>query len=88
MDERDGRFGVSERELRWLRRFGKRVYLYAYGADVRTRKETEALGKMAKEYGAFVSTTIDLNRSQRELRATQRKARADNVRSQKKRRHS
>lgn len=43
--ERDGRFGVSERELKWLRRFGKRVYLYAYGADVRTRKETEALGK-------------------------------------------
>ncbi|MBP2434213.1 glycosyltransferase [Bradyrhizobium elkanii] len=43
--ERDGRFGVSENELKWLRRFGKRLYLYAYGADVRTKKETEALGK-------------------------------------------
>ncbi|MDH2382195.1 hypothetical protein [Bradyrhizobium sp. CER78] len=43
--ERDGRFGVSNSELKWLRRFGKRIYLYAYGADIRTRKETEALGK-------------------------------------------
>ena len=42
--ERDGRFGVSVEELRLLKRSGKRVYLYAYGADVRTRSETEALG--------------------------------------------
>ena len=37
--EREGRFGVSTHEMKWLRRHGKRLYLYAYGADVRTRKE-------------------------------------------------
>jgi len=43
--ERDGRFGVSVEELDLLQKAGKRVYLYAYGADVRTRPETEALGE-------------------------------------------
>jgi glycosyltransferase involved in cell wall biosynthesis len=43
--EREGRFGVNPEELHLLRRAGKRVYLYAYGADVRTRKATVALGK-------------------------------------------
>jgi hypothetical protein len=42
--ERDGRFGVNQTELNWLRKAGKRVFLYAYGADVRTRKATIAMG--------------------------------------------
>jgi hypothetical protein len=42
--EADGRLGVNRKELAWLRRSGKRLYLYAYGADVRTRSATEALG--------------------------------------------
>ncbi len=43
--ERDGRFGINPKELKWLRLAGKRLYLYAYGADVRTRNATLALGK-------------------------------------------
>lgn len=39
------RFGVNPRELDILRAAGKRVYLYAYGADVRRRAETLSLGK-------------------------------------------
>lgn len=39
------RFGVNPEELRLLRAAGKRVYLYAYGADVRRRNATLALGK-------------------------------------------
>src|SRR5208282_3482608 len=39
------RGGIHPQELRWLRRAGKRVYLYAYGDDVRTRQTTEALGR-------------------------------------------
>ncbi len=38
------RFLCNEHELKLLRFLGKKIYLYAYGADVRTRKETEALG--------------------------------------------
>jgi hypothetical protein len=38
-------FGVNPAELDLLRAAGKRVYLYAYGADVRRREETLALGK-------------------------------------------
>lgn len=37
--------GVRLDELRLLRRAGKRVYLAAYGADVRTRRTTTALGE-------------------------------------------
>jgi hypothetical protein len=39
------RYGVNPGELDLLRAAGKRVYLYAYGADVRRREETLALGK-------------------------------------------
>ncbi len=42
--EADGRIGLNRNELVWLRWAGKRLYLYAYGADVRTRSATEALG--------------------------------------------
>ncbi len=43
--ERRGRAGVNPMELRLLSLAGKRLYLYAYGADVRTRKATLALGE-------------------------------------------
>lgn len=39
------RFGINPMELDLLRAAGKRVYGYAYGADVRRRKATLALGK-------------------------------------------
>jgi glycosyltransferase involved in cell wall biosynthesis len=39
------RFGVNPEELEALRRSGKRVYLYAYGADVRRRNVTLGFGK-------------------------------------------
>lgn len=42
--ERSPRIGINRSELALLRRAGKRVYLYAYGADVRTQAETRALG--------------------------------------------
>jgi hypothetical protein len=37
-------FHFNQDELRLLRLLGKEVYFYAYGADVRTRRRTEALG--------------------------------------------
>jgi hypothetical protein len=37
-------FEFNQTELRLLRWLGKEVYLYAYGADIRTRRRTEALG--------------------------------------------
>ncbi len=39
------RFGLNRDELRRLNRAGTRIYTYAYGADVRTRGITMALGK-------------------------------------------
>jgi len=39
------RFGVNPEELELLRASGKRVYLYAYGADVRRREATLEFGK-------------------------------------------
>lgn len=39
------RFGIHPEELAVLRRAGKRVYLYAYGADVRRRNITLGFGK-------------------------------------------
>lgn len=40
----DGRYGIGAFELDVLRRAGKRLYVFAYGADVRTREKTLALG--------------------------------------------
>lgn len=40
-----GRFGIAVSELELLKRCGKRVYTYAYGADVRTRDDTHQLGE-------------------------------------------
>src|SRR5262249_42114149 len=39
-----GRMGIDPQEARRLRRAGKRLYTYTYGADVRTRTATLALG--------------------------------------------
>ena len=39
------RMGLNESELDALRRAGKQVFVYTYGADVRTRERTLALGK-------------------------------------------
>lgn len=41
----DGRFGIHADELRALRLAGKSVYVFTYGADVRTRVQTLSLGK-------------------------------------------
>lgn len=60
----DGRMGVNPIEIDILRASGKRVYLYAYGADVRRREETLALGKWnfcteCPEPGRFCACTPD-----------------------------
>ncbi|MGX5735307.1 hypothetical protein [Bosea thiooxidans] len=64
LTSRATRFGVNPRELDLLRAAGKRVYLYAYGADVRRRAETLALGKWnfcsdCPEPGRFCACTDD-----------------------------
>ncbi len=41
----EGRFGIRLQELDWLKMAGKRVYGFAYGADVRLRQETLAFGR-------------------------------------------
>lgn len=58
------RFGVNPNEIDLLLAAGKRVYLYAYGADVRRRAETLALGKWnfcteCPEPGKFCACTPD-----------------------------
>ncbi|WP_375788882.1 hypothetical protein ACE10Z_16630 [Bradyrhizobium sp. Pha-3] len=40
----DGRYGINPEELDLLFQSGKRLYTYAYGADVRAREPTLALG--------------------------------------------
>jgi hypothetical protein len=40
----DGQFGMHPEERAALRRAGKRLYVFGYGADVRTRTRTLALG--------------------------------------------
>ncbi|WP_156367081.1 glycosyltransferase [Bosea thiooxidans] len=64
LTSRATRFGVNPRELDLLRAAGKRVYLYAYGADVRRRAESMALGKWnycaeCPEPGRFCACTDD-----------------------------
>lgn len=39
------RFGIASRELEALNAAGKRVYVFAYGADIRTQAATRALSK-------------------------------------------
>ncbi len=64
LTSRIGRFGMNPAELDLLRAAGKRIYLYAYGADVRRRAETLALGKWnfcteCPEPGHFCACTPD-----------------------------
>lgn len=64
LTSRATRFGVNPRELELLQAAGKRVYLYAYGADVRRREETLALGRWnfcsdCPEPGRFCACTPD-----------------------------
>lgn len=40
----DNRFGISQRELQYLKGAGRQLFTYAYGADVRARQPTLALG--------------------------------------------
>jgi glycosyltransferase involved in cell wall biosynthesis len=40
-----GRFGIDSWEMDVIRRAGKYLYVYCYGADVRTRGKTMALGR-------------------------------------------
>lgn len=58
------RWGISPDELSLLRAAGKRVYLYAYGADVRRRAPTLELGKWnfckeCPEPGTFCACSDD-----------------------------
>ena len=39
------RTGIDEQEMKAIRQLGRRLYTYAYGADVRTRETTLALGR-------------------------------------------
>ena len=59
-----GRFGIRAEELAIYRRAGKPVYLLAYGADVRTREATLALGRWnfcteCPEPGAYCICSAD-----------------------------
>lgn len=64
LTSRATRFGVNPAELDLLRAAGKRVYLYAYGADVRRREPTLKFGKWnfcsdCPEPGKFCACTED-----------------------------
>ena len=41
----DRRYGIALREVNYLRQYDKQLYTYAYGADVRERQSTLALGR-------------------------------------------
>jgi glycosyltransferase involved in cell wall biosynthesis len=79
------RFGINPQELDLLRAAGKRVYLYAYGADVRRREATLALGawnfcKECPEPGKFCICDDETGTEQMEsmcARATQAVALGD-----------
>src|SRR5262249_4080769 len=64
----DARYGISVRELELLSKAGKRLYTYAYGADVRTRQTTLNLGtpnlcEECPEPGRFCVCTEEMHRS-------------------------
>jgi hypothetical protein len=40
----EGRYGINSEEIELLNKAGKRLYTYAYGADVRSREITQGLG--------------------------------------------
>jgi hypothetical protein len=64
----DKRYGINPEELEVLRRAGKRLYTYAYGADVRTREITLQLPspnlcQECPEIGKFCICTTELHAS-------------------------
>jgi glycosyltransferase involved in cell wall biosynthesis len=83
----DGRFGIHPEEIQMLSDSGKRLYTYAYGADVRSREITLALGhpnvcEACPQPGRFcICKTEDLNSSLKRLdgRVTARIAMGDMV---------
>ncbi|MCP5200979.1 MAG: glycosyltransferase [Gammaproteobacteria bacterium] len=67
-----GRMGLNEGELQALQRAGKRLFVYTYGADVRTRERTEALGRYTfctecPEVGRFCICDESAGRANTEL---------------------
>jgi hypothetical protein len=83
----DGRFGIHPEELQLLFNSGKRLYTYAYGADVRSREITLRLGEPnvcgeCPQPGRYcICETEDLNSSLERLkgRATAQVAMGDMV---------
>jgi hypothetical protein len=83
----DGRFGIHPEEVQLLSDSGKRLYTYAYGADVRSREITLELGppnvcEACPQPGRFcICKTEDLNSSLERLdgRVTARIAMGDMV---------
>jgi glycosyltransferase involved in cell wall biosynthesis len=83
----DGRYGINPEEIQLLFDSGKRLYTYAYGADVRSREVTLALGhpnicQACPQPGRFcICKTEDLNSSLKRLdgRVTARIAMGDMV---------
>jgi glycosyltransferase involved in cell wall biosynthesis len=83
----DGRYGIHPEEVQLLSDSGKRLYTYAYGADVRSREITLALGEpnicqACPQPGRYcVCKTEDLNSSLKRLdgRVTARIAMGDMV---------
>ncbi len=83
----DGFFGINPEEIQMLFDSGKRLYTYAYGADVRSREITLALGEpnvcqACPQPGRYcICKTEDLNSSLKRLdgRVTARIAMGDMV---------
>jgi hypothetical protein len=64
----DNRYGINPDELELLSKSGKRLYIYAYGADVRTREITSQLGlpnlcQECPEPGKFCICTTEMHDS-------------------------
>jgi hypothetical protein len=84
---REGRYGINTEELQLLFDSGKRLYTYAYGADVRSQEITLKLGEpniceACPQPGRYcICKTEDLNASQKRLdgRVTARIAMGDMV---------
>lgn len=79
------RFGIADAEIEFLARCGIRIYTYAYGADVRTRDTTMALGPInvcadCPEPGRFCICSekdLGLSLSRLDHRITERVAMGD-----------
>ncbi len=79
------RFGIEEAEIELLSRAGLKIYTYAYGADVRTRDRTLALGPVnfctdcpqPKAYCICDDEQLDLSLSRLDHRVTARIAMGD-----------